>query len=106
MKNIRAVTIASWLVAFIACLWMAYELRSVFGFLLALAVGSIALTLFIRLEGLRADQENIKYRLEEMYEMLKWQDDRRDDKKPRTILHRCEACNNRYEGERCTFCGG
>ena len=99
-------TFMGWLVSFIACVVMAFLLASFYGVLLALAVGAVTLTLLIRLEELHTKQDNIRYRLEELYELLKRNEDSRAPDKTTTLFVRCDECNGRYEkdADGCPFC--
>ena len=104
----RWFTVMGWLVAVIACCVAAYLAASAFGLLLALAAGAALLTVFIRLEELHAKQDNIKARLEELYELQIRNDDSHmpDGQKPRTLFVRCGKCNGKYEDgtDGCPYC--
>jgi len=106
MKNISIFTIIGWLVTFGALLAFSWLWRDAYGFLIVLAGGSALITLYRNMEVLRINQENIKERLEEIYEIAKGNDKRPESSANATRFVRCVDCNNRYEQDltTCPFC--
>ena len=102
----RAFTIVGWLVSFLACCVVGFIMASYYGVLLALAVGAALLTVFVRVEELHVKQDDVRNRLEEIYEMLKRGDVKSMSDAERTLFVRCPKCNGRHEKtlDKCPFC--
>ena len=101
-SNIRTTTIVGWALSFFGCLAIAIMMESVLLVLLVIAVSSALLTVLNRLEDIRRRQERLDERLEEIYEILKYNDRRGEDSQ--VPLKRCAKCNARYSGEACALC--